>query len=93
MVATWIFTILFFLIFLAMFIWAVIKDPDISFAGLFGGIGLVVTGMILWNLIDPIRKDPTPLDVYRGKTTLKVTYVDSLAVDSTVVWKPEFVEK
>ena len=30
---------------------------------------------------------PTALDVYRGKTTLEITYRDSVAVDSTVVYK------
>ena len=31
--------------------------------------------------------EPTALDVYRGKTTLEITYKDSVAVDSTVVYK------
>lgn len=29
----------------------------------------------------------TPMDVYRGKTTLEITYKDSVAIDSVVVWK------
>ena len=32
-------------------------------------------------------KQPTAIDVYRGRTTLKVTYEDSVAVDSTVIFK------
>lgn len=28
-----------------------------------------------------------PIDVYRGKTTLEITYRDSVAVDSVVVYK------
>ena len=32
-------------------------------------------------------KTPTVLDVYRGKTTLEITYRDSVAVDSVVVYK------
>lgn len=31
----------------------------------------------------------TPMDVYRGKTTLAITYKDSIAIDSVVVWKEE----
>lgn len=31
--------------------------------------------------------EPKPIDVYRGNTTLEVTYRDSIAVDSVVVWK------
>lgn len=30
---------------------------------------------------------PTALDVYQGKTTLKITYRDNVAVDSVVVYK------
>ena len=30
---------------------------------------------------------PTALDVYRGKTTLEITYRDSVAVDSVVIYK------
>lgn len=32
-------------------------------------------------------RDPEPIDVYRGKTTLKITYVDSIPQDTLVVWK------
>ena len=39
-------------------------------------------------LSDCDTKDtPTALDVYRGKTTLEITYRDSVAVDSVVVYK------
>jgi hypothetical protein len=30
---------------------------------------------------------PSALDVYRGKTTLEITYRDSVAIDSTVIYK------
>lgn len=33
------------------------------------------------------KNTPTALDVYRGKTTLEITYRDSVAIDSTVVYK------
>ena len=33
------------------------------------------------------KTTPTALDVYRGTTTLEITYRDSVAVDSTVVYK------
>ena len=32
-------------------------------------------------------KQPTAIDVYRGRTTLQITYEDSVAVDSTVIFK------
>ena len=31
--------------------------------------------------------NPQAIDVYRGKTTLEITYRDSVAVDSVVVYK------
>ena len=31
--------------------------------------------------------NPRAIDVYRGKTTLEITYRDSVAVDSVVVYK------
>ena len=34
-----------------------------------------------------VGSEPTALDVYRGKTTLEITYRDSVAIDSTVVYK------
>ena len=33
------------------------------------------------------KNTPTALDVYRGKTTLEITYRDSVAVDSVIVYK------
>ena len=34
-------------------------------------------------------KSPTAIDVYRGKTTLKVIYIDSIAIDTVVVFKED----
>lgn len=36
------------------------------------------------------KNNPTALDVYQGKTTLEITYRDSVPVDSVVVLKEEF---
>lgn len=41
---------------------------------------------IVINIMTP-NNEPTALDVYRGKTTLEITYRDSVAVDSVVVYK------
>jgi hypothetical protein len=37
--------------------------------------------------IENFEVKPTAIDVYRGKTTLEITYRDSVAVDSVVVYK------
>ena len=51
-------------------------------------IGAVV-GMIgaIGRHFELDKDAPTALDVYRGKTTLEITYRDSVAVDSVVVYK------
>lgn len=36
------------------------------------------------------RDEVKPMDVYKGKTTLKYEVVDGIKVDSTVVWKDDF---
>lgn len=50
----------------------------LSGIGFFLGIGLCSLDT---------KDKPTALDVYRGKTTLEITYRDSVAIDSTVVYK------
>lgn len=34
-----------------------------------------------------IANKPTAMDVYRGRTTLEITYKDNVAIDSVVVFK------
>ena len=50
-------------------------------------IVFIISGTsILDNYYNPSIE---PIDVYRGKTTFEITYRDSVAVDSVVVWKEE----
>ena len=42
----------------------------------------ILTGVLVYSQVS-IK----PMDVYRGKTTLEITYRDSVAIDSTVVYK------
>jgi hypothetical protein len=39
------------------------------------------------NAINEINKEPKAIDVYRGKTTLKISYMDSIPQDTLVLWK------
>ena len=52
-----------------------------------GGICLMGLFASLYVIVESIAPSPTALDVYRGKTTLEITYRDSVAIDSTVVYK------
>lgn len=47
--------------------------------------GAVVVGLF-WYFV-PEKKEPTALDVYRGKTELLVTSVNGVPTDSVVVFK------
>ena len=49
----------------------------------------VCFGTLVCDLGDMIveKHRPSALDVYRGKTTLEITSRDSVAIDSTVVYK------
>lgn len=64
------------------------SEPKSLLNGMIGG-GLIVGGMI--GLIVSTTKNPSAIDVYRGKTELKITgiYKDSIFIptDSTVIFK------
>lgn len=63
-------------------------DDTSSFpSGLIGGmIGVMIPLMLL---IYFIGTTPTALHVYQGRTTLEITYKDSIPVDSVVVFKTD----
>lgn len=50
----------------------------------FGVLILTATAMEASN-----QDKPTAMEVYRNRTTLKITYVDSVAVDTVVVFKEQ----
>lgn len=60
------------------------SDYDIPITGTvyFGGM-IVAFGIWCINSY----KSPKAIDVYRGKTTLQITYKDNIPIDSTVVYK------
>ena len=49
-------------------------------------ITLFVLSLISCILLFIHLMKPTAIDVYKGKTTLEITYRDGVPVDSTVVW-------
>lgn len=50
---------------------------------------LTVVGFILFCVSSTIIHigKPTAMDVYKGKTTLQITYKNNIPIDSTVVYK------
>ena len=65
----------------------VLLDNDSVEYLMWGGICLMGLFASLYVIVESIAPSPTALDVYRGKTTLEITYRDSVAIDSTVVYK------
>ena len=63
------------------------NDDSKSDLCLGAAFGIIV--MYLFIILEDSTKTntPTALDAYRGKTTLEITYRDSVAIDSTVVYK------
>lgn len=50
-------------------------------------IVLFILSLISCTLLWIHLMKPTAIDVYKGKTTLEITYKDGVPIDSTVVWK------
>ena len=48
---------------------------------------LNITGMLNVMIYNYVIKDPSALDVYKGKTVLKITYEDKVPVDTVVIYK------
>lgn len=67
----------------------------ITYCDTLGAIATIIFCLslcVIWTLgeINETKdtpSQPTALDVYRGKTTLEITYRDSVTVDSVVVYK------
>ena len=72
---------------IVVFCIALVMDANKQASTLFGiflGVWVyVLVSVIAYN----IRPSVEPIDVYRNKTTLKITYIDGVATDSVVVWK------
>lgn len=57
-----------------------------GFAGFITGV-VFTLGVVVGTIVVVKNKNPKPIDVYRGKTTLQITYRDSIPIDSVVVFK------
>ena len=82
--------IVFGLLYVTFFIWNIsTKDKDNRAASAFL---LTMSAVIFFALFTTYENGntPTTMDVYQGKTTLEITYRDSIPVDSVVVFKDEF---
>lgn len=77
--------------FITIFLWCLFfkccGESEKSSVG-FGAILMLMTIVTVSAFGFAFSDKPiTPIDVYRGRTTLEITYKDSIAIDSVVVWK------
>lgn len=71
-----------------------VKDIDITWGTIGSSCMFLLGGIWLLALTTDVKEEPKPIDVYRDRTTLQITYKivdnDTIDIDSCVVWKPEF---
>ena len=62
----------------------ILEDTDFTrtILGIFTGCSLIAMFLIIAYLCKP-----KAIDVYRDKTTLEITYKNSVPIDTVVVWK------
>ena len=83
------------ILYLISLVWNILtndNDKDIRF---FSAILLTISAIMFVELFSSYenRNTPTAKNVYEGKTTLEITYRDSIPIDTIVVLKPEFIKK
>lgn len=66
------------------FIVSIVADSEAGFFSFIFMSGIWI-GFFILAVYDNYH--PTAIDVYRNKTTLEITYKDSIPIDSTVVFK------
>jgi K+ transporter len=80
--------IIFLLGIIQMILWASINWKKPVMEGGFLGSSLATILFTIMTLFIYENIDiPPAIDVYRGKTTLQITYKDSIPIDSVVVYK------
>ena len=86
----YIFFIIVFVSGVVLTLYANSKDSSVATPAGFGALCLVSGSMVLLSALFSGEPKPSAIDVYNGKTTLQITYQDSVPVDTIVVWKNEF---
>ena len=64
---------------------AVLLDGD--FENSFCKVFLTVSSLVVFILFLVLMGKPRAIDVYKGRTTLEITYKDKVPIDTTLVWK------
>lgn len=75
-----------FIIVVTVIVFCVIEIKKESNTAL-SNVLLIITFIGLLFIVIYISSTPTALDVYKGKTELRITYDDKVPVDSVVIYK------
>lgn len=67
----------------------ILEDTDFTrtILCIFTGCSLIAMLLIIAYLCKPKATEPKAIDVYRDKTTLEITYKNSVPIDTVVIWK------
>ena len=87
-----IFLIIFSLLLCVLIYWMQENFDESIVMAVSGAIAMAFFIMGVSIINEEYSSSITPMDVYRGKTTLEITYRDSIAIDSVVVWGGEEVK-
>lgn len=88
----WIISIAATIIGIIILCWSFSENEDAAGMAIGGFLFFMIGSFVICGMLGLLDGEPKPsaLDVYRGKTTLEITYKDSVAIDTTVVFKDEF---
>ena len=51
------------------------------------GLAAFLSTIVILTLAVALKNEPKAIDVYKGKTTLVISYKDEVPIDTVVVWK------
>lgn len=88
----WISVILFVLIVCIMIYAAHKGKMDWIGIGIIVGLLIMLLSVTIAFACFPDKVSPSAIDVYRGRTTLEITYKDGNPVDSVVVYKDDYLK-
>ena len=77
--------ILFILVSFYLIGYGISRDSDLNI--MIGAILLIFIGVMFPISLEDYYKSPKAIEVYQGKTTLRSTVIDSVRVDSVVIYK------
>ena len=83
----WFFAIVLVIFGAIIFLRAIRKNDEAATGSFLGGVVLIFGFVMIMSLCKEVNNSPKAIDAYRDKTTLEITWRDSITVDTVVIWK------